>query len=147
MAEHHCLPDHMREYHFFVYIMASKSRVIDVGMTNDLAVRVFQHKSGRYEGFTRRYRVHRLVYFESFRYVSSAIAREKELKGWRREKRITLIESINPTWEDLAAEWFKPEDLARDPYAPVKIEFDPSKVRTFSGPREGKSTVEKSGEQ
>lgn len=123
----------MRDHHFFVYIMASKSRVIYVGMTNDLTVRVFQHKTGRYEGFTQRYKVHRLVYFEAYRYVSSAIEREKELKGWRREKRVALLEALNPTWEDLAADWFTVEELTRDPYAPVKIEFDPSKIRTFSG--------------
>ena len=89
----------MREYLFFVYIMASKSRVIYVGFANDLHVRIFQHKSGRYEGFTKRYNVNRLVYFESYKYVNSAIAREKELKGWRREKRVALIESANPTWK------------------------------------------------
>src|SRR2546430_5422699 len=104
----------MPDYHFFVYIMASKSRVLYVGMTNDLTVRVFQHKTGRYKGFTQRYRVHRLVYFESYRYVNSAIAREKELKSWRREKRIALIESINPLWDDLAAGWFTAEEMARD---------------------------------
>src|SRR5437763_15579463 len=128
--------NNMRDYHFFVYIMASKSRVLYVGMTNDLTVRVYQHKTGRYKGFTQRYRVHRLVYFESYRYVNSAIAREKELKSWRREKRIALIESINPFWDDLAAGWFTAEELARDPYAPVRIEFDPSKVRTL-GRQEG----------
>ena len=123
---------HMRDYRFFVYILASKSRVIYVGMTNDLVVRVFQHKNGRYKGFTQRYKVNRLVYFESYRYVNSAIEREKELKGWRREKRAALIESINPLWEDLARDWFTAEELTRDPYAPVKIEFDPSRVLTFS---------------
>ena len=126
----------MRDYHFFVYIMGTKSRVLYVGMTNDLTVRVYQHKTGRYKGFTQRYRVHRLVYFESYRYVNSAIAREKELKSWRREKRIALIESINPLWDDLAAGWFTAEEMARDPYAPVRIEFDPSKVRTL-GRQEG----------
>ena len=128
--------NNMRDYHFFVYIMASKSRVFYVGMTNDLTVRVFQHKTGRYEGFTQRYKIHRLVYFESYRYVVGAIEREKELKGWRREKRVALIESLNPTWEDLGADWFTVEELARDPYAPVRIEFDPLKVRTFSSRRE-----------
>ena len=122
----------MRDHHFFVYVMASKSRVIYVGMTNDLVVRVFQHKTGRDKGFTQRYKVHRLVYFEPYRYVTSAIEREKELKGWRREKRAALIESLNPTWEDLAADWFTAEELTRNPYARVKIEFDPSKIRTFS---------------
>ena len=66
----------MREHTFFVYIMASKSRVLYTGISNDLPVRVFQHKTGRSDGFTKQYRVHRLVYFESFQYVRSAIARE-----------------------------------------------------------------------
>ena len=125
-------PASMREYKFFVYIMASKSRVVYVGFTNDLPVRVFQHKSDRYEGFTKRYRVHRLVYYESFQYVRTAIAREKELKGWRREKRVALIRSINPTWEDLAAGWFTAEELSRDPYEPAVMKFDPLKIRMFS---------------
>jgi putative endonuclease len=122
----------MRDYRFFVYILASKSRVIYVGMTNDLVLRVFQHKNGRCKGFTQRYKVNRLVYFESYRYVNSAIEREKELKGWRREKRVALIESINPLWEDLARDWFTAEELKRDPYAPVKIEFDSSRVLALS---------------
>jgi len=117
----------MREYKFFVYIMASKSRVLYTGITNDLPVRVFQHKTGRFAGFTKQYRVHRLVYFESFRYVRSAIAREKEIKHWTRQRRVELIESTNPKWEDLAASWFSQESLA-NPDAPPVIQFDPTKV-------------------
>ena len=98
-----------RHYLFFVYIMASKSRVLYTGITNDLPVRVFQHKTGRFAGFTKQYRVHRLVYFESFQYVRSAIAREKEIKHWIRQRRVELIQSLNPTWEDLAASWFSEE--------------------------------------
>ena len=125
----------MREFTYYVYIMASKSRVIYTGMTNDLKVRVFQHKSGRIDGFTKRYRVYRLVYFESWRYVRSAIAREKEVKRWTRQRRVALIESMNPTWEDLAADWFTKEELMADPWALVEIKYDPTKVRTFSGNR------------
>lgn len=117
----------MREYKFFVYIMASKSRVLYTGMTNDLPVRVFQHKTERFAGFTKQYRVHRLVYFESFQYVRSAIAREKEIKHWIRQRRVELIESLNPTWEDLAASWFS-EELLANPDAPPVIRFDPTKV-------------------
>ena len=83
----------MREYKFSVYIMASKSRVLYTGVTNDLPVRVSQHKTGRFAGFTKQYQVHRLVYFESFQYVRSAIAREKEIKHWTRQRRVELIES------------------------------------------------------
>jgi len=69
--------------------------------------RVLQHKSED-GGFTRRYRINRLVYYETFQYVNNAIARETEIKNWRREKKIALIERDNPTWEDLAADWSKP---------------------------------------
>ena len=65
--------------------------------------RVLQHKSGETDGFTKKYSINRLVYYESFRYVNRAIARETEIKKWRREKKVALIEADNPTWEDLAA--------------------------------------------
>jgi putative endonuclease len=97
-----------REKRYHVYIMSSKGRVLYVGVTGFLLVRVLQHKGGETDGFTRRYRVNRLVYFETFQYVTNAIAREKEIKAWRREKKVALIERENPTWEDLAAEWGKP---------------------------------------
>ncbi|HEU5400055.1 MAG TPA: GIY-YIG nuclease family protein [Terriglobales bacterium] len=97
----------MKEWQFFVYIMANRSRNIYTGMTNSLLRRVAEHKSGKIEGFTKRYRIHRLVYYESFRYVGNAINREKEIKGWDRARRVALIESVNPTWEDLAADWYK----------------------------------------
>jgi putative endonuclease len=93
-----------REYEFFVYIMSSRSRQIYVGMTNDLRRRVGQHKAAMSDGFTKRYAITRLVYFERFQYVNNAIAREKELKDWRRELKVSLIEAGNPTWEDLAAD-------------------------------------------
>lgn len=82
--------------------MASKARVIYTGMTNALRRRVLEHKTGRIPGFTEKYKVHRLVYFESWQYVHSAIAREKEIKHWTRQRRVERIESTNPTWEDLA---------------------------------------------
>jgi putative endonuclease len=97
-----------REKRYYVYILASITRVLYAGVTGFLVARVLQHKSGETDGFTRRYRVHRLVYYETFRYVNNAIAREKEIKKWRREKKIALIERENPTWEDLAAESGKP---------------------------------------
>jgi putative endonuclease len=94
-----------REKRYYVYSMSSKGRVLYVGMTGFLSSRVFQHKSGETEGFTRRYHVTRLVYYEVFRYVNNAIARETEIKKWRREKKVALIESLNPLWNDLAADW------------------------------------------
>ncbi len=104
-----------REWHFWVYILASTSRHIYTGVTNDIERRVREHKDGRIEGFTRRYRIDRLVYCERFRYVVNAIAREKEIKGWDRRKRIALIEQANPTWEDLSLEW----DKAIEPLHPA----------------------------
>jgi len=75
------------------------------GVTRDLARRLREHKAGENDGFTKRYRVQRLVFFESFRDARAAIAREKQLKLWRRDKKVMLIEEQNPTWEDLAAGW------------------------------------------
>ena len=98
----------MREYCFWVYIMASKSRRLYTGMTNNITARVSQHKSGKAEAFTKKYRINRLVYYEEYRYVRNTIRREKQIKGLDRAKRVALIESMNPTWEDLAADWGKP---------------------------------------
>jgi putative endonuclease len=85
---------------------AGKSRVLYIGMTNDLHRRMFEHKNELVEGFTKQYRCHRLVYFESFDDVHKAIGREKQLKRWSRIKKIWLIEQKNPTWEDLSEEWY-----------------------------------------
>ena len=100
---------------YYVYILASRSRILYVGVTNDLLRRISQHRNGLAEGFTSRYRIHRLVYYEAFRDVRVAIAREKEIKGWRREKKTVLIESKNPAWEDLAGEFLgrlRPQEKA-----------------------------------
>ncbi len=77
-------------------------------MTNSLARRVLEHKSGEINGFTKRYRIDRLVYYERFRYVSNCIAREKQIKSWSRAKKLQLIHTSNPTWEDLAVNWGEP---------------------------------------
>jgi len=84
--------------------MASRSGVLYVGVTNDLNRRVGEHKEGQIPGFTRKYKVTRLVYYESMQDVNAAIAREKQIKRWRREKKVSLIESINRAWTDLARE-------------------------------------------
>jgi putative endonuclease len=97
----------MKDKRYYVYILASKSRTLYVGVTGSLMARTLQHKS-RQAGFTQRYHIDRLVYFESFRYVNNAIARETEIKAWRREKKVALIAANNPTWEDLAEDWGKP---------------------------------------
>jgi len=85
--------------------MSSKSRVLYVGVTGSLLSRVLQHKAGETESFAKRYKITRLVYYEVFQYVNNAIARETEIKKWRREKKVALIEASNPTWEDLATDW------------------------------------------
>jgi len=89
---------------FFVYIVASPSRTIYIGVTNDLRRRLDEHKKREIPGFTATYNVHRLVWFEEFADAAAAISREKQLKGWRRQKKIELIESMNPAWNDLSSE-------------------------------------------
>jgi len=92
---------------FHVYIMTNRPRshVLYTGITGKLARRVFQHKNKLVPGFTSRYSLTRLVYYERFVYPDTAIAREKEIKGWRRSKKIRLIEALNPHWHDLADSW------------------------------------------
>jgi putative endonuclease len=96
----------MRAY--YVYILASRSGVLYVGMTNDIARRVAQHRAGSPAGFSRRYHVHRLVHVEEAPTARAAIAREKQVKGWSRAKKLALIGSANPSWSDLAADWVVP---------------------------------------
>lgn len=90
---------------YFVYIVASLSRTLYIGVTNDLVRRVHEHKMKDVRGFTATYNVSRLVWFEEFATPSDAIAREKQLKNWRRDKKIELIELVNPSWDDLSAGW------------------------------------------
>jgi putative endonuclease len=92
----------------YVYIMASRSLTLYTGMTTQLDVRILEHKQGLFAGFSRDYRCTRLVYYEIFDGPIAAITREKQLKGWRREKKLALIESLNPTWLDLAENLGKP---------------------------------------
>ena len=87
---------------YYVYVLASISRTLYVGVTNDLERRVAEHVEELRPGFAARYHVKRLVYFEAFSDIETAIAREKQLKGWRRSKKIKLIESLNPNWNDLS---------------------------------------------
>lgn len=90
-----------------VYILSSLNRTIYVGVTSDLLWRIWKHKEGVFERFTKKYNVHRLVYFERFASMQRAIARERQLKGWRREKKVRLIEAGNAGWEDLADGWYE----------------------------------------
>jgi putative endonuclease len=93
--------------HYYVYIMTNKSGTLYVGVTNDLERRVWEHKLGTVEGFTKRYRLTRLVYYESSGDVEAAISREKQIKGWLRRRKFELIQSMNPRWEDLAIDWYE----------------------------------------
>ncbi len=96
-----------------VYILTNVSRsTLYTGITSTLPSRIWEHKHRVHSGFTAKYNVNRLVYFETFLRVDDAIAREKRLKGWRRSKKVALIEAMNPRWDDLSREWadvFKPE--------------------------------------
>ena len=95
----------MKEHEYFVYIMSSNSGTLYIGMTNSIYRRALQHKRGDVEGFAAKYGCARLVYYEGFDDVRKAIDREKQLKRWTRNKKIALIESKNPRWEDLAEKW------------------------------------------
>ena len=90
---------------FFIYILSSRRRVLYVGVTNNLERRMFEHRSGLNAGFTTRYRANQLVYFETTENPIAAIEREKEIKSWRRSKKIQLIARTNPAWVDLSRDW------------------------------------------
>jgi putative endonuclease len=92
---------------YFVYIMSNSSKMLYTGVTNDVDARAFQHKSKLIPGFTRGYNLDKLVYFEVFGEIREAIRREKQIKGWLRCKKVALVESMNPSWRDLAEEHFK----------------------------------------
>ena len=92
---------------YYVYIMASQRRVLYIGVTSHIEIRIRQHKQHALGGFTAKYNVTNLVYFERYGLVDKAIRREKELKSWRREKKIDLIESSNPKWRDISYGWYQ----------------------------------------
>ena len=94
----------MKQY--YVYIMTNKSRTLYVGVTNNLQSRVYKHKNKLIRGFTKKHNMRILVYFEVLNDIKMAIAREKQIKGWLRRKKIALIESMNPEWKDLSEGWF-----------------------------------------
>ena len=90
---------------YFVYILSSRTKRLYIGVTNDLERRVAQHKRRDVEGFTSRYNIDRLVYYEETDDVWAALSREKQLKGWMRVRKLELVSDLNPEWRDLAAEW------------------------------------------
>ena len=92
--------------HSYVYILTNwNNRVMYVGVTSDLYKRLYEHKAQLADGFTKRYNVHKLVYYEQTEDVNAAIAREKQIKGWLRKRKDQLVESMNPAWEDLSEKW------------------------------------------
>ena len=96
----------VNERRYYVYLLTNwNNRVIYVGVTNDLTRRIYEHKNKLVEGFTKTYNVDKLVYFEETNDVNSALAREKEIKKWRREKKNNLVLRMNPKWNDLSKEW------------------------------------------
>ena len=91
---------------YYTYILSNwNNKVLYIGVTNNLERRLYEHKNGLADGFTKRYNVHKLVYFDCTSDVHSAIGREKQLKGWTREKKAQLITEVNPTWRDLSLAW------------------------------------------
>ena len=92
---------------YYVYILTNKSGTLYTGVTGDLKRRVWLHRTKQVEGFTKRYNINRLLYFESFSDVWSAIAREKQIKGWIRCKKLDLIATTNPQWHDLSEGWYE----------------------------------------
>jgi len=116
----------MRNHNYYVYILTNKHRTtLYIGVTNDLERRIAEHRAGEVKGFTQRYQLKHLVWFEHFRDISEAIACEKKMKGWLRSKKIALVERKNPRWFDLSADWGQEpriddgwpstEEMVRDP--------------------------------
>jgi putative endonuclease len=96
-----------KQHQYYIYILASqKNGTLYIGVTNDLERRVLEHKQKVNEGFTSKYNVNMLVYFESFQYINDAILREKRLKKWNRQWKINLIEEENKEWNDLSEDWY-----------------------------------------
>ena len=108
--------DAITDREYYVYILSSRTRVLYVGVTNDLVRPLVQHRDVSNTGFTGRYRVDRLVWFDSTEGVSTAIEWEKRIKGWRRARKVRLIEAANPAWEDLAFRW----ELPARSFAPMR---------------------------
>ncbi len=102
----------MKDHSYYVYTMASKYRgILYTGMCSDLTVRVLQHKIGYFSGFTKKYKVYRLVWYEETNNVHDALLKEKQIKKWKRAWKIRLVEEESPNWEDLSEEWFTQKDI------------------------------------
>ncbi|HLX86239.1 MAG TPA: GIY-YIG nuclease family protein [Terriglobales bacterium] len=140
------------EKRYYVYIMASLSLTLYTGVTGNLYRRASQHKAGEIDGFTKQYRINRLVYNETFQYVNNAIAREKQIKAWTRAKRLALIKTMNPTWQDLAEAWGDPiklqiphfvrDDNSKSKGATTELEKRARKEEKVSAPKKLSSRIE-----
>lgn len=95
----------MKKHSYYVYILASESGTLYTGVSNNLERRIFEHKQDLIEGFSKKYHCHRLVYYEHYNNINTAIAREKQIKNWNRKKKEYLIKTLNPRWNDLSEEW------------------------------------------
>lgn len=101
----------MKQNCYYVYVMTNDSGTLYIGVTNDIVRRVYEHKQKLVAGFTFKYNITQLVYFEETNDVKAAITREKQIKGWLRNKKIALIRSVNQKWEDLSSDWYRGEIL------------------------------------
>lgn len=122
----------MPQRQYYVYLMTNRSGTLYTGVTNDLQRRVYQHKHKLVPGFTARYRIDRLVYYETTEDVHAALAREKQIKGWRRARKVALIESSNPAWADLSEEWYQ-EGAPSGPGRPPSDAATPRRRRVRDG--------------
>ena len=102
----------MHEEFYYTYMVASRSHTLYTGVTGNLPGRIFEHKRKLHNGFSKTYNCNRLVWYQQFASPNKAIAREKQLKGWLRAKKLALIEKTNPTWIDLSETWYTKEQLA-----------------------------------
>jgi putative endonuclease len=117
----------MRDHNYYVYILTNKQRrSLYIGMTNDLGRRTAEHKAGKVAGFTQRYQLKQLVWFDHFRDVNNAIACENKMKRWLRSKKIVLIERTNPRWFDLSADWGQEPKIDRGWLSAAEMVRDPS---------------------
>jgi putative endonuclease len=124
--------------HYYVYIMTNKSRTLYTGITNDLVRRIFEHKYKLVEGFAKKYNITRLVWYEEFNNARDAIECEKRIKGWVRKKKVSLIESKNPTWKDLSMEWFRDSSASPQTYPERNHEILPLRCTQGQNDRKAK---------
>ena len=125
---------HAAMKNYWVYIMSGRTRTLYVGVTNDIERRTYEHRNKSVPGFTSKYGLDRLVYFEEHADIRDAIEREKQIKSWRREKKVALIKSLNPRWRDVSLDWQLNEAVgSSDKSLRVDPSASPRKMRLRSG--------------